>query len=149
MKKLSFLFAAVAAFAQVGQADTSASFSVDWRGLPNVEGILKDNSKAHYGFVNFVAFGPGWQYTAQDYAAKEHKKELVTDAKYGKGLLFTGKIWAGKTGLNIREEFYDVSKDGKAKVHVRWTISAQNGQPMGLERAYVRFPLSRAEFAGG
>ena len=130
-------------------ADTSAGFNVDWRGLPNVQGILKDNSKAHYGFVNFVAFGPGWQYTAQDYAAKEHKKELVTDAKYGKGLLFTGKIWAGKTGLNIREEFYDVSKDGKAKVHVRWTISAQNGQPMGLERAYVRFPLSRAEFAGG
>ncbi|MDY3228345.1 MAG: hypothetical protein SOW92_01715, partial [Kiritimatiellia bacterium] len=66
-------------------ADTSAGINVDWRGLPNVQGILKDNSKAHYGFVNFVAFGPGWQYTAQDYAAKEHKKELVTDAKYGKG----------------------------------------------------------------
>lgn len=149
LKRLSFLFAAVAAFVQVGQADTSASFSVDWRGLPNVEGILKDNSKAHYGFVNFVAFGPGWQYTAQDYAAKEHRKGTVEDAKLGKGLLFTGKIWAGKTGLAIREEFYDVSKGGAAKAHVRWTISSLDGKPMNLERAYVRFPLSRAEFAGG
>ena len=130
-------------------ADMSAGFSVDWRGLPNVEGVLKDNSKAHYGFVNFVAFGPGWQYTAQDYAAKEHRKEPVEDPKYGKGLLFTGKIWAGKTGLAIREEFYDVSKDGAAKVHVRWTISSLKDEPMALERAYVRFPLSRAEFAGG
>ena len=139
--------AMLAAFS--GMADTSAGIKVDWRGLPDVTGVLKDNSKAHYGFANFVAFGPGWAYTAQDYAAKEHKKELITDAKYGKGLLFTGKIWAGKAGLNIREEFYDVSKDGKAKLHVKWTISSQNGKPMGLERAYVRFPLSRAEFAGG
>jgi len=130
-------------------ADTSASFGVDGRGLPNVEGILKDNSKAHYGFVNFVAFGPGWAYTAQDYAAKEQKKESVEDPKYGKGLLFTGKIWAGKTGLAIREEFYDVTRNGAAKAHVRWTISALDGKPMALERAYIRFPLSCAEFAGG
>ena len=40
-------------------ADTSAGIKIDWRGLPNVEGVLKDNSKANYGFVNFVAFGPG------------------------------------------------------------------------------------------
>lgn len=130
-------------------ADTGASFSVDWRGLPNVEGVLRDNSKASYGFVNFVAFGPGWQYTAQDYAAKNHKKEAITDATYGKGLLFTGKIWAGKSELDIREEFYDVTKGGLAKAHVRWTISSPKGAPMGLERAYLRFPLSRADFAGG
>ena len=143
------LMMAVAMVAASACADTSAGFGVDWRGLPNVEGILRDNSKAHYGFVNFVAFGPGWQYTAQDYAAKEHRKEPVEDPKYGKGLLFTGKIWAGKTGLAIREEFYDVSKDGAAKAHVRWTISSLKDEPMALERAYVRFPLSRAEFAGG
>ncbi len=130
-------------------ADTSAGINVDWRGLPNVVDVLRDNSKAHYGFANFVAFGPGWSFTAQDYAAKEHKKEAIEDAKYGKGLLFTGKIWAGKTGLKIREEFYDVTKNGKAQVHCRWTIAAQDGKPMKLERAYVRFPLSRAAFAGG
>ena len=147
---MKFSLMLVAAMAVAGAyADTSASFSVDWRGLPNVEGVLKDNSKANYGFVNFVAFGPGWQYTAQDYAAKEHKKEPVEDATLGKGLLFTGKIWAGKTGLAIREEFYDVTKGDRAKAHVRWTISSLDGQPMNLERAYIRFPLSRAEFAGG
>ena len=141
--------ALVAGFAFGAQAETSAGFSVDWRGLPNVEGILKDNSKANYGFVNFVAFGPGWQYTAQDYAASEHKKDRIEDPEFGKGLLFTGKIWAGKSGLAIREEFYDVSKDGAARAHVRWTISSLNDQPMALERAYIRFPLSREEFAGG
>ncbi|MGN0855671.1 MAG: hypothetical protein ACI4R9_09170 [Kiritimatiellia bacterium] len=140
-------FAAV--FAASVRADTGAAFSIDWRGLPNVEGVLRDNSKANYGFVNFVAFGPGWQYTAQDYAAKNHKKETIADATYGKGLLFTGKIWAGKSELDIREEFYDVSKDGLARAHVRWTIANPKGASMGLERAYLRFPLSRAVFAGG
>ncbi len=131
-------------------ADTAAGISVDWRGLPNVEGVLRDNSKASYGFVNFVAFGPGWAFTAQDYAAKEHKKERTSDPKFGEGLLFTGKIWAGGTGLSIREEFYDVSGGGGANAHVRWTISnLDSGKPMNLERAYVRFPLSREEFAGG
>lgn len=149
MKKLLFA-AAIAAFVLGAFADKSANITIDWRGLPNVVDILRDNSKAHYGFANFVAFGPGWQYTAQDYAAKEHKKEIVEDPKFGKGLLFTGKIWAGKTCLKIREEYYDVSKGGKARAHVRWTIANDAaGKPMNLERAYVRFPLSRAEFAGG
>ena len=138
-----------AALTAAVRADTGADFTVDWRGLPNVVGVLRDSSKAGYGFVNFVAFGPGWQYTAQDYAAKNHRKEAITDAQYGKGLLFTGKIRAGSSELDIREEFYDVSKGGPAKAHVRWTISSAKGAPMGLERAYVRFPLSRAAFAGG
>ena len=129
--------------------ETAASFSVDWRGLPNVEGIVRENSKANWGFVNFVAFGPGWQYTAQDYAAKEHRKEACEDPKYGKGLKFTAKIWAGRTGLSIHEEFYDVSRDGFARTFVRWTIASLDNAPMQLERAYLRFPLSRAEFAGG
>ena len=144
---------AAAAFAAVLTgavfAETGADFTVDGRGLPNVVGVLRDNSKANYGFANFVAFGPGWQYTAQDYAAKNHRKEAISDAKFGTGLLFTGKIWAGKSELDIREEFYDVSKGGPAKAHVRWTIASAKGGPMGLERAYVRFPLSRAAFAGG
>ncbi len=126
-----------------------ATLSVDWRGLPNVEGVLRQDSKSHYGFVNFIAFGPGWAYTAQDYAAKNHKKEAITDAKYGKGLLFTGKIWAGRSGLDIREEFYDVSKDGEAQMLVRWTISSQKKDAMNLERVYLRFPLAINDFADG
>ena len=131
------------------RAETGANIGIDGRGLLHVGDILKDGPKANYGFVNFVAFGPGWQYTAQDYAAKEHKKGTVDDPKYGKGMLFTGKIWAGGSGLAIREEFFDVSKGGPAKAHVRWKISSLNGKPMGLERAYIRFPLSIDYYAGG
>ena len=34
-------------------------------------------------------------------------------------------------------------------MHVRWKISSANGQPMKLERAYIRFPLAIADFSGG
>ena len=146
---MGILCAAAVAAASTACADTAAGIGIDGRGLPNMPGILRDNSKADYGFINFVAFGPGWAYTAQDYAAKEQKKTTLEDPKYGKGLLFTGKIWAGKSGLGIREEFYDVSNGGGAKMHVKWTISSLNGQPMSLERAYIRFPLAMSEFAGG
>ncbi len=131
------------------RADTSATILVDWRGLPQVQGILRDSSSVDWGFVNFVAFGPGWSYTAQDYAAKDHKKERIEDPEFGLGLLFTAKIWAGGRGLAIREEFYDVSKDERARAHVRWSITSLDEKPMGLERAYLRFPIALSEFAGG
>ena len=140
-------FAALAVPAARGE--TPANISVEGRGLPVVPGILRDSDKVDWGFANFVAFGPGWAYAAQDYAAKEQKKDAVEDPALGRGLLFTGKIWAGSRGLAIREEFFDVSKDGAAKARVRWTISAQDGKPMALERAYVRFPLALNDFAGG
>ena len=141
--------AALAAFASGVRAETPAAISVEGRGLPVVGGVLRDGDKVDWGFVNFVAFGPGWQYTAQDYAAKEQKKDTVEDPALGRGLLFTGKIWAGSRGLAFREEFFDVSKDGAAKARVRWTVSSQDGKPMQLERAYLRFPLALADFAGG
>ena len=140
---------AVAAAAQIAFADTPANISVEGRGLPQVQGIVRDNSKVEWGFVNFVAFGPNWAYTAQDYAAKEHKKEPIDDPALGRGLLFTAKIWAGSRGLSIREEFYDVSKQGEAKAHVCWKIASLDGKPMALERAYIRFPLPLSDFAGG
>ena len=141
MNKSAFIFSLAAISATAVFADTSATFKVEGRGLPIVDGVTRDSSKAEWGFVNFVAFGPGWQYSAQDYAAKEHAKSPVTDAKYGKGLLHTAKMWPGGRGIGIREEFYDVSKGGAAKAHVRWTISSLDGAPMKLERAYLRFPL--------
>ena len=130
------------------RAETAASISVDHRGLLNISGVCRMDSKANWGFVNFVAFGPSWQFTAQDYAAKEHNKEKVEDPKLGAGLLYTGKIWAGPSGLNIREEFYDVSEGNAAKVHVRWTISSVKDKAMGLQRAYAMFPLAANDFAG-
>ena len=141
--------AALAALPTGARAETPANIVVDWRGLPQVQDIVRDGNKVGWGFANFVAFGPGWQYTAQDYAAKEHKKATVDDPALGRGLLFTGKIWAGSRGLAIREEFFDVSKGGPAKARVRWTISSQDGKPMALERAYVRFPIALNDFAGG
>lgn len=137
------------AAAQIAFADTPANISVEGRGLPQVQGIVRDSSKVEWGFVNFVAFGPNWAYTAQDYAAKEHKKEPIDDPALGRGLLFTAKIWAGSRGLSIREEFYDVSKSGEAKAHARWKIASLDGKPMALERAYIRFPLPLSDFAGG
>ena len=133
----------------VTRGETPATISVEGRGLPQMGGIVRDGDKVDWGFANFVAFGPGWAYTAQDYAAKELKKDTVEDQALGRGLLYTGKIWAGSRGLAFREEFFDVSKGGDAKARVRWTISSQDGKPMQLERAYVRFPLALADFAGG
>ena len=140
-------FAALAAPAARGE--TPANISVEARGLPIVQGILRDSDKVDWGFANFVAFGPGWAYAAQDYAAKEQKKDAVEDPALGRGLLLTGKIWAGSRGLAFREEFFDVSKGGSAKARVRWTISSQDGKPMQLERAFLRFPLALNDFAGG
>ena len=94
--------AVLAAASATVHADTSARILVDWRGLPQVQGILRDSSKVDWGFANFIAFGPGWTYTAQDYAAKDHKKERIEDPELGLGLLFTAKIWAGGRGLAIR-----------------------------------------------
>ena len=142
--------AALAALASsAARGETAANIVVDGRGLPQVQGVLRDSDKVDWGFANFVAFGPGWQYTAQDYAAKEQKKDEVEDPALGRGLLFTGKITAGSRALAIREEFFDVSKDGAAQTRVRWTISSQDGKPMALERAYVRFPLPLNDVAGG
>ena len=149
MHKSVFVFALGALSTAAVFADTFATFKVEGRGLPIVDGITRDSSKAEWGFVNFVAFGPGWQYSAQDYAAKEHNKSSVADAQYGKGLLHTAKMWPGGRGIEIREEFYDISKDGAAKAHVRWTISSLDGAPMKLERAYLRFPLAVDDFADG
>ena len=131
------------------RGETPATLAVEGRGLPQVEGVVRNGDKVDWGFANFVAFGPGWAFTAQDFALKEGKKGTVDDPELGRGLLFTGKIWAGSRGLAIREEFFDVSKDGAAKVRARWTISSQDGRPMALERAYVGFPLALADFAGG
>ena len=67
--------AALAALAvPAARGETPANISVEGRGLPQVQGIVRDGNKVDWGFANFVAFGPGWAYTAQDYAAKEGKK---------------------------------------------------------------------------
>ena len=130
-------------------ADTYATIGVEGRGLPLVEGIVRNDPKFEWGFVNFIVFGPGWQFAAQDYAAKEHKKSTVDDPKFGKGLLHTAKMWPGGRGIAIREEFFDVTKGDAAKVHVRWTLSSMDGAPLKLERAYLCFPLPVNDFAEG
>ena len=141
--------AALAALASGVRAETPANIVVDHRGLPQVGGVVRAGDKVDWGFANFVAFGPNWAFTAQDYALKDGKKDTVEDPALGRGLLFTGKITAGSRALAIREEFFDVSKDGAAKARVRWTISSQDGKPMALERAYIGFPLALSDFAGG
>ncbi|MBR2941493.1 MAG: hypothetical protein IKC14_09330, partial [Kiritimatiellae bacterium] len=95
------LAAAAAAVASVF-ADTYATIGVEGRGLLQVEGIIRNDPKVEWGFVNFIVFGPGWQFAAQDYAAKEHKKSTVDDPKFGKGLLHTAKMWPGGRGIAIR-----------------------------------------------
>ena len=59
--------AALAALAPATRGETGANIIVDWRGLPQVQGVVRDCNKVDWGFANFVAFGPGWAYTAQDY----------------------------------------------------------------------------------
>ena len=134
MKRLSSLacFAVLAAMTATTLAAIPARFRVEGRGLPIVDGIVRDSSKVDWGFANFITFGPNWRYSAQDYAAKNHKKEPIDDPKYGKGLLFTAQMWTGHCNLNVREEFYDVSGEGEAKAHVRWSIATTDGSPMKL-----------------
>ena len=120
----------------VTRGETPATISVEGRGLPQMGGIVRDGDKVDWGFANFVAFGPGWTYTAQDYAAKELKKDTVEDQALGRGLLYIGKIWAGSRGLAFREEFFDVSKDGDA---VLWDGRSQK-QPIERFELRVDFP---------
>ena len=103
----------LAACVMVGAfADSSANIAVEGRGMPQVEGILRDGSKVQWGGVNFIVFGPGWQFAAQDFAAKEHKKTVVDDPKLGRGLLCTGKIAAGSG--NFFHFAYDGRREGGA-----------------------------------
>ena len=48
---------ALAACAFASYADTYATFKVEGRGLPVVEGVVRDTPKVEWGFVNFIAFG--------------------------------------------------------------------------------------------
>ena len=75
------------------RGETPATFGVEGRGLPQVGGVVRDGNKVDWGFANFVAFGPGWAFTAQDYALKEGKKGTVDDPALGRGLLFTAAVY--------------------------------------------------------
>ena len=48
------------------RGETPATLAVEGRGLPQVEGVVRNGDKVDWGFANFVAFGPGWAFTAQD-----------------------------------------------------------------------------------
>ena len=146
----NILGVALLAFAPLcAWADASATINTDGRGLLNVAGICRQDSKAHWGFVNLVTFGPSWQFAAQDYACKGAEKGAAEDPALGKGLLFTARMWTGAQEVNVREETYDVTRDGVARVRARWTLSANEGKPLGLQRAYAMIPLPVNDFAGG
>lgn len=151
MKNMKTLVCAAAvAFAPAfARADASATINTDGRGLLNISGVCRQTSKVEWGFVNLVTFGPSWQFAAQDYACKGAEKGAVEDPVLGKGLLFTAQMWTGARDVNVREETYDATRDGVARVHVRWTLSTGGSEPLGLQRAYALMPLPLNDFAGG
>lgn len=153
--KITKLFRALVFIATaVGITGTSFGYTpaytkVDHRGLIEMPGVIKGNDKSWWGAANLVAFGPGWAYSAQDYAAKNGKKTAIVDEDNKViGVSFTADMNAGSSKLKIYQEFTDASVGGKQQMRVLWRIKSADGKPMKLESAFIRIPVAMYDFVG-
>ncbi len=122
-------------------AATRASMKVDGRGLVEIPGVLRDNSDHHWGAMNLVAFGPGWSYSAQDYALKNIQKS-------GNSLTASFGIPGTKAVLAETWQMDAKRPDGSSATKMVWTLRQPDGQPLKLEQAFVKMPLGIKDFAG-
>lgn len=128
---------------------TPAYTKVDHRGLIEIPGVIKGNDKSWWGAANLVVFGPGWSYSAQDYAAKNRKKEAIVDADNKViGVRVTSDMAAGGRNLKIYQEFTDATVGGNQQMKVLWRIKSADGKPMKLESAFIRIPVAKYDFVG-
>lgn len=128
---------------------TPAYTKIDHRGLIEMPDLIKGSDKVWWGAANLIAFGPGWSYSAQDYASKNRKKTaIVNDDNKVIGVSVTADMNAGSSKLKIYQEFTDASVDGKQQMKVLWRIKSADGKPMKLENAFVAIPVAKYDFVG-
>jgi len=143
MKTTRLLASALAlAAAAVLAADAPKLFhyKIDHRGLVEIPGVV--NGGGGWGAINCVLFGPGWQYSAQDYAQKDVKK----GNKDGKETV-DGWMWnPGNAGVNFHEEF-SFSPDKPNTLHVKWTIKGRKGA-INSAKTFLFIPVKASALAG-
>ncbi len=129
----------------MGQQSVAASMKLDHRGLIEIPGVLRASSGHHWGVANLIVFGPSWNTAAQDYALKNIQKRESDGVTR-----VTGDLEVGGAKVNVQQTVRGVkTESGKSAWRVTWTLrSATDGQPMGLQRAYVMFPFGINETAG-
>ena len=121
-------------------AEVLSSMKVDHRGLLEIPGVLRGSNDHHWGAANLIAFGPGWQYSAQDWALADTQKtgdSLEARLKVGGAQVRVAQRWGMKTRA-----------DGSKGMEMTWRLFNPEQKPMGLERAYVTFPLATDDWGG-
>ena len=108
----------------------------DHRGLMQIDGILKMNSKHHWGASNLV-IKPNGGWAAQDYCLKNLKKTKN---------VFTADFNT-KPKLKMKETVYRGKKGEPVKV--KYSLIPVNGGEVSYEKVYVFFPFATKDFGGG
>lgn len=137
MKKfisISVVMALFAAFA------APMSVHIDHRGLFIIRGVTCPGG-ANWPGSNLVAFGPNWQYSAQDYAANVSKKQLD-----GWDCDVVGTINTPGAKAKIRQE-YRFNKDKSCTL--KWSLAPDGRANLNMARAYLNIPLEKGVFGGG
>ncbi|NLB69176.1 MAG: hypothetical protein GX804_05770 [Lentisphaerae bacterium] len=122
-------------------AAVNADMKVDWRGLVEIPGVLRENSDHHWGALNLIAFGPGWGYSAQDYALKEIQKG---------GNSLSGNLQVPGTKAVLREtwQLNTTRPDGSQAGKFTWHLRHPEGKSLNMEQAFIKMALGVKDFAG-
>ncbi len=133
VRVITILAAALCGAPGLHAADMTPGISIDQRGMMTFSGNISSN---------LIAFGPGWQYAAQDYGLKGIKKSgRGTDLRYEADFAVPGAT------VNMLETTQSVIKDKSLKgLKVSYTLSHEN--PFSLDSAYLALRIPAADFAG-
>jgi hypothetical protein len=111
----------------------------DHRGLVEIPGILRTNSKTEWGAHNLVV-RPKNEWSAQDYCLKDLKKN---------GAVFTA-TFKSKPNLKMTETVTRLKpKNGSKPVKVSYKLTPADGEPVTYDSVYVFFPFAAEEFENG
>ncbi|MCL1909349.1 MAG: hypothetical protein FWG05_00265 [Kiritimatiellaeota bacterium] len=145
MKKSVCLVALAAAVSHTSAQDAvNVPMSVDHRGLIEMPGVLRGGNDTHWGAANLIVFGPSWNYSAQDYALSNIKRSgNSTD------MTLTGDLAVGGTAVRVEQESKTVKRaDGSSALEMKWRMVHPENKPLGIQKAYIQFPLAVKDFGG-
>jgi hypothetical protein len=128
--------ASIAAKADDGIMDLP--LKMDYRGLFEVNGILRMNSEGNWGANNLV-IKPSGGWAAQDYCLKNIKKE---------GSTLTADFNTNPK-IKMVETVTDQKTNGKKSTKVHYTLTSTEGGTVSYEQVYLFFPFATKDFAGG
>ncbi len=145
MKDMPVLLAGVLAGAALCAAAEKKPMAVqvEERGTLVVRGVTWPETGG-WAAENVVAFGPNWEYSAQDYAAKSERNDL-TQGEY---------VWDGILGVpNAKMKFHQEIRNVKDKPYaktVSWKFTPEGGrEKLNANRIFSFFPLAQSVFTGG